>query len=86
VGPRPHAVAHDRVYRATLPGYDRRFAVKPGITGLAQIRGFRGPTASVEDAARRLSADLEYIREWSIPGDLRVLIKSAGVLVRHGGC
>jgi len=74
VGPRPHAVAHDRHYGMLINGYARRFAVKPGITGLAQIRGLRGEIHQLSCMERRVNADCEYIERWSLGRDLRIIL------------
>ena len=79
VGPRPHAAAHNEQYRKMIEGYMLRHKVKPGITGLAQVRGWRGETDTLEKMQRRVECDHEYIREWSlwldmqdpVPHDLR---------------
>ncbi|MBV2350359.1 undecaprenyl-phosphate glucose phosphotransferase [Synechococcus sp. HK05] len=76
VGPRPHAVDHNEQYRQLIPGYMQRHLAKPGMTGLAQIRGFRGETATLEAMANRIAADLEYQRDWSLTTDLKILIKT----------
>ncbi|QCH14403.1 undecaprenyl-phosphate glucose phosphotransferase [Synechococcus sp. CB0101] len=76
VGPRPHAVDHNEQYRQLIPGYMQRHLAKPGMTGLAQIRGFRGETATLEAMANRIAADLEYQRDWSLSTDLRILIQT----------
>jgi putative colanic acid biosynthesis UDP-glucose lipid carrier transferase len=73
VGPRPHALAHDREFNRLVPSYGRRFAVKPGITGLAQVRGFRGETLNLNDIAQRVAADIEYIETWTLAKDLGLL-------------
>lgn len=73
VGPRPHAVAHNEEYRRLVSGYMLRHKVKPGITGLAQINGFRGETDTLDKMSRRVEQDLEYIRRWSILLDLRIV-------------
>jgi len=73
VGPRPHAVAHNEEYRKLIHGYMLRHKVKPGITGLAQIRGWRGETDTLEKMEKRIESDLEYIRNWSIALDLKIL-------------
>lgn len=73
VGPRPHAVAHNEFYRAHIQGYMLRHKVKPGITGLAQINGFRGETETMDKMVGRIAYDLEYIRSWSVWLDLRIL-------------
>ena len=76
VGPRPHALAHDEFYGARVLGYPSRFLAKPGITGLAQVSGFRGNTARIELMASRVEKDLDYIREWSLMLDIRILFKT----------
>jgi len=79
VGPRPHALAHDREFQIRVPEYNRRFVTKPGITGLAQIRGYRGETADIDQLEGRLAADLEYIDNWTIWSDVRVLVATLKV-------
>jgi putative colanic acid biosynthesis UDP-glucose lipid carrier transferase len=76
VGPRPHAVAHDEFYGKEIAGYTGRFAAKPGLTGLAQVSGFRGGTEDIALMVARVSRDLEYIRHWSIWLDFRILIRT----------
>ncbi|HCD6482046.1 TPA: sugar transferase, partial [Klebsiella pneumoniae] len=61
VGPRPHAVAHNEQYRSLIEGYMLRHKVKPGITGLAQVKGWRGETDTLEKMQKRVEYDLEYI-------------------------
>lgn len=73
VGPRPHAVAHNEEYRKLIPGYMLRHKVKPGITGLAQIRGWRGETDTLDKMEKRVECDLEYIRTWSIWLDVQII-------------
>jgi putative colanic acid biosynthesis UDP-glucose lipid carrier transferase len=73
VGPRPHAVAHNEFYRGQIKGYMLRHKVKPGITGLAQINGFRGETETLDKMSGRITYDLEYIRNWSLLLDLKIL-------------
>ena len=73
VGPRPHAVAHNELYRKDIEGYMLRHLVKPGITGWAQIDGWRGETDTLEKMEKRVDFDLEYIRNWSIWFDLKIL-------------
>jgi len=85
VGPRPHAVAHDQNFRGFLPDYDRRFEARPGITGLAQLRGQRGETRSIACMAGRVSSDLEYIDTWSLRADLEILLRSFGIPFRSHG-
>jgi len=74
VGPRPHAVAHNELYRQHLPRYMLRHKVRPGITGLAQVNGFRGETETLEKMEQRLAFDLEYLRRWSLGLDLKLLL------------
>jgi putative colanic acid biosysnthesis UDP-glucose lipid carrier transferase len=76
VGPRPHAVQHNEQYRKLIPGYMQRHAFKPGITGLAQVEGWRGETVNLELMAARVEADLRYQREWSIILDTKILLKT----------
>lgn len=73
VGPRPHAVSHNEFYRTQIKGYMLRHKVKPGITGLAQISGFRGETETLDKMSGRISYDLEYIGNWSLSLDLKIL-------------
>ena len=76
VGPRPHAVAHNEQYRRLIPGYMQRHSFKPGITGLAQVEGWRGETSDLEAMARRIEADLRYQRDWTLKLDIKILIKT----------
>lgn len=73
VGPRPHAVAHNEFYRKQIQGYMLRHKVKPGITGQAQINGCRGETDTIEKMQSRIHHDLEYIRQWSLWLDLKIV-------------
>jgi putative colanic acid biosynthesis UDP-glucose lipid carrier transferase len=73
VGPRPHAVAHNEQYRALIHGYMLRHKVKPGITGWAQINGWRGETDSVDKMEKRVEYDMHYIHNWSLIMDLRII-------------
>ncbi len=77
VGPRPHAVAHNEMYRKLINGYMVRHKVLPGITGLAQVRGLRGETRSLEQMEARVRCDLEYLRHWSVSLDLQILARTA---------
>ncbi|MET4023038.1 undecaprenyl-phosphate glucose phosphotransferase [Bradyrhizobium sp. S3.2.12] len=74
VGPRPHALAHDNHYGKLLSDYAFRHHVKPGITGWAQVKGYRGETALVEQMKGRIDCDLWYINNWSLALDLKVLM------------
>lgn len=80
VGPRPHAVAHNEEYRKLIKGYMIRHKVNPGLTGLAQVRGYRGETATVEDMRLRVEADLEYLRNWSLGLDLKIIFRTIAVM------
>lgn len=73
VGPRPHAIAHNEEYRSLISGYMLRHKVKPGITGLAQIKGWRGETDTLDKMEKRIECDLEYIRKWSLWLDLKII-------------
>jgi len=73
VGPRPHAVAHDLEYGNLIPEYNQRFLVKPGITGLAQINGWRGETDSLEKMQKRVDMDLDYINNWTLWLDIKII-------------
>jgi len=73
VGPRPHAVAHNEKYRAIIHGYMLRHTVKPGITGWAQVNGWRGETAEVVKMEERVRHDMEYIRNWNLLLDLKII-------------
>ena len=81
VGPRPHAVAHNEQYRKLIKGYMVRHKVLPGITGLAQVNGCRGETANIEEMQRRVEYDLDYLRSWSPSLDLRILLKTAMMIL-----
>lgn len=74
VGPRPHALAHDEHYGAQIANYHLRFRARPGLTGLAQIKGLRGGTNEVEAMAARIDADNEYIERWTLSGDIKILL------------
>jgi putative colanic acid biosysnthesis UDP-glucose lipid carrier transferase len=74
VGPRPHAVAHNEFYRGQVKGYMLRHKVKPGITGLAQINGYRGETDTLEKMEGRIQYDLNYIRNWSLWLDIKIVL------------
>ena len=83
VGPRPHAVVHDEYYGGLIGDYDGRFKAKPGLTGLAQVSGLRGPTPDVATMAARIEKDLDYIRDWSILLDLRILFQTGLIFAFH---
>lgn len=73
IGPRPHMLVHTNFYSTRIPDYMRRHDMRPGLTGLAQVEGFRGPTPEVENMAKRVNADLEYIDKFSIWLDIKIL-------------
>ncbi len=85
VGPRPHAVAHNEQYRKLIDGYMVRHKVKPGITGWAQVNGYRGETEVLDKMKKRVDYDLDYLRNWSLRLDLYIIVKTVQVLVndRH---
>lgn len=76
VGPRPHAVAHNEQYRKLIKAYMVRHKVKPGITGWAQVHGFRGETETLEKMQARVEYDLEYLRNWSLGLDLQIIVRT----------
>jgi putative colanic acid biosynthesis UDP-glucose lipid carrier transferase len=82
VGPRPHAVAHNELYRKLIKGYMQRHKVRPGLTGWAQIHGLRGETQSVEKMKARIDYDLDYLRNWSLRLDLYIIAKTAWIVLR----
>lgn len=77
VGPRPHAIKHHEQYSQLIAGYDMRHKVKPGITGLAQINGWRGETETLDKMQRRVECDIAYIENWSLWLDFRILFLTA---------
>jgi putative colanic acid biosynthesis UDP-glucose lipid carrier transferase len=83
VGPRPHAISHNDFYAKKIRAYQIRHRIKPGITGWAQINGYRGETETVEKMLRRVELDVEYINKWSLGFDLLILLKTPISLLRH---
>jgi Undecaprenyl-phosphate glucose phosphotransferase len=81
VGPRPHALAHDTYYGALIKEYPRRHNVKPGLTGWAQVNGFRGETKDLHAMSERVRHDIWYIENWSIWLDIRIIFKTAGCVL-----
>lgn len=76
VGPRPHAVAHNEMYRTLIKGYMVRHKVRPGITGWAQVNGLRGETDKLEKMQARVDFDLDYLRKWSLLLDTAIILKT----------
>jgi putative colanic acid biosynthesis UDP-glucose lipid carrier transferase len=83
VGPRPHAIEHNELYKSRIPRYMLRHKVKPGITGWAQVNGFRGLTDTPEKMALRIEHDLWYIQNWSLWLDLKILLMTPLVLMHR---
>ena len=82
VGPRPHAVAHNEMYRKIIKGYMVRHKVKPGITGLAQVCGYRGETETIDKMEKRVEHDLEYLRRWSLRLDLQIIFRTVWLVIK----
>jgi putative colanic acid biosynthesis UDP-glucose lipid carrier transferase len=74
VGPRPHAVLHNEEYRGQIDGYMLRHKIKPGITGWAQVNGWRGETDTLAKMEERVRYDLEYIQNWSAWLDFKIVL------------
>lgn len=81
VGPRPHAVSHNEMYRKLIKGYMVRHKVKPGITGWAQVNGFRGETETLDKMQGRIDYDLDYLRNWSLRLDLYIIFKTIRLVI-----
>ena len=82
VGPRPHAIAHNELYRKLIRGYMIRHKVKPGITGWAQVNGLRGETDTLDKMRERIEHDLRYLRNWSLQLDLQIVLKTILVVLK----
>lgn len=82
VGPRPHAVAHNEMYRKLIRGYMLRHKVKPGITGWAQVNGYRGETETIDKMEARVSYDMYYIRNWSLFLDFMIIARTIALVYR----
>ena len=76
VGPRPHALAHDDEFTRLLAVYPDRHQMRPGMTGLAQVTGHRGSTAAPGSIEARVEADMNYIRNWSLWLDLKIILRT----------
>lgn len=83
VGPRPHAVAHNEQYRKLIKGYMLRHKVKPGITGWAQVNGLRGETETLDKMEARVRFDLDYLRNWSLWLDLKIIVRTVLVVLKR---
>lgn len=83
IGPRPHATGHDREFASIDPTYPQRFAARPGITGLAQVSGCRGPTETDDKVIARTQFDVEYTRNWSFFGDVRIALRTLMLFVKR---
>jgi putative colanic acid biosynthesis UDP-glucose lipid carrier transferase len=83
VGPRPHAVAHNELYRKQIKGYMLRHKVKPGITGWAQVNGLRGETETLDKMKARIEFDLEYLRRWSLMFDLWIIFQTVRMVIKR---
>ncbi|MCA8887987.1 MAG: sugar transferase, partial [Parvularculaceae bacterium] len=81
VGPRPHALAHNHQYAMTIENYSGRHKVKPGMTGWAQVNGYRGETSENELMAERVRFDLEYIDNWSLWFDFKIIALTFAAVV-----
>jgi undecaprenyl-phosphate glucose phosphotransferase len=78
VGPRPHLVEHNEQFARALNNYHVRAHIKPGITGLAQVKGFRGETRTQQDVIKRIKADIYYLENWSLSLDIWIIIQTYG--------
>jgi putative colanic acid biosysnthesis UDP-glucose lipid carrier transferase len=76
-------VAHNELYRRRIRGYMIRHKVRPGITGLAQVNGFRGETDTLEKMEGRIEYDLAYLRDWSLWLDLKIILQTVAVVLGH---
>lgn len=83
VGPRPHANAHNEYYRKLIKGYMIRHKVKPGITGWAQVNGFRGETDTLDKMEQRVKYDLDYLRNWSLWMDIKIIFLTISLVLKR---
>jgi len=83
VGPRPHAVAHNELYRKLIKGYMLRHKVRPGITGWAQVNGLRGETDTLQKMKARIEFDLDYLRSWSLLLDLWIIVRTVKTVLQR---
>jgi len=82
VGPRPHAIDHNEAYRKQISSYMTRHKVRPGMTGWAQVHGYRGEIKEREDMAQRVRYDLEYVRTWSPELDIKIILRTLWIIFR----
>jgi len=85
IGPRPHALEHDVTFEKVDGRYPMRFSARPGVTGMAQVNGSRGPTETEEKILVRTGFDVEYVQAWSWGRDIEILFKTVTVLLRGDG-
>jgi putative colanic acid biosysnthesis UDP-glucose lipid carrier transferase len=82
VGPRPHPIILDSSFEKKIPNYLDRYSVKPGITGLAQVEGFRGETNTLYSMEQRIKFDLQYIKKNSLALDIIIMLRTVKVLLK----
>jgi lipopolysaccharide/colanic/teichoic acid biosynthesis glycosyltransferase len=85
VGPRPHALkakAGGKLYQDVMKNYGDRIRVQPGLTGWAQVNGWRGNTETEEQLRKRVEYDLFYIENWSVPLDLKILLRTFWIVIQ----
>jgi putative colanic acid biosynthesis UDP-glucose lipid carrier transferase len=82
VGPRPHAVVHNEMYRKLIKGYMIRHKVRPGVTGWAQVNGLRGETETIEKMQARIEHDIDYLRYWSPRLDIYIILRTLWVIIK----
>jgi putative colanic acid biosysnthesis UDP-glucose lipid carrier transferase len=80
IGPRPHALAHDETWSKLVPGYSQRFRARPGLSGYAQVSGYRGEVTDLASLRARVDADNEYIETWSILLDLKIVLRTVPLI------
>ena len=83
VGPRPHAISHNQEYSEIIPRYNVRYKAKPGLTGLAQIFGYRGETKDKELMEKRIIKDIEYVETWSLFSDIKIIFLTPFSLFKY---
>jgi lipopolysaccharide/colanic/teichoic acid biosynthesis glycosyltransferase len=84
VGPRPHMLKHTEEYQQVVRSYSLRHLIKPGITGLAQVNGFRGEVKQISDIRGRVAMDIEYIRNWTFSLDFYIILRTCLLIVYPG--